>query len=140
LYLTFPIGCRDADIAGGGIYWPARFSPEKRYRWTDLARNWVIPKPSFTGLMPGVFPLLLLGDKKLPVLVVAVIFVVIGAIVVAALREATDTEKRKKGGDGGDVFGGFDGVDSGGDCGDSGGDCGGGDGGGGCGGGCGGGD
>jgi hypothetical protein len=121
-------------------WWPARFSPEKRYRWTDLARNWVIPKPSFTGLMPGVFPLLLLGDKKLPVLVVAVIFVVIGAIVVAALREATDTEKRKKGGDGGDVFGGFDGVDSGGDCGDSGGDCGGGDGGGGCGGGCGGGD
>ncbi len=106
MYLTFPIGCRDADIAGGGIYWPARFSPEKRYRWTDLARNWVIPKPMFGRLMPGVFPLMLLGDKKLPVQVVVVIFVVIGAVVVAALREAADTEKRKKREEGGGCVGG----------------------------------
>ncbi len=120
-------------------FWPVRFSPEKRYRWTDLGRNWVIPKPTFAGLMPGVFPLMLLNGKALPVVIVAVIFVVIAAVVASALREDEDPEKRKKREEGGGCSGFFGcGSDSG-SCGDSGGDCGGGDGGGGCGGGCGGG-
>jgi hypothetical protein len=81
LYPTFPVGWRDADIAGGCVYWPARFSPEKRCRWTDLARNWVILKPTFAGLMPGVFPLMLLNTKTLPV-------------VTSALREESGKKKR----------------------------------------------
>jgi hypothetical protein len=99
LYLTFPIGCRDADIAGGGIYWPARFSPEKRYRWTDLARNWVIPKPMFGRLMPGVFPPMLLNTKTPPV-VVEGILVLIAAVVTSALLEESGKKKRDcEGGD-----------------------------------------
>jgi len=117
--------------------WPARFSPENRYRWTNLTRNWVIPKPSFSGLLPGVFPLLLLGSPG-PVVLLIAIYVGLVLVIVNSVRRA----KRHQGGEGGGGGGGdvssFFGDSGGGDCGggdSSGGDCGGGDGGGGCGGG-----
>jgi hypothetical protein len=122
--------------------WPARFSPEKRYRWTDLARNWIVPKPSFGGVLPSVFPLLLLSGSSGSLVVFLLVF---GSLALIAKLALAGDGKKKRGGDssgsGCATFGG------GSDCGDSsgGGDCGGGDGGGGCGGGgcgggCGGGD
>jgi hypothetical protein len=124
--------------------WPASFSPEKRYQWTDLARNWIIPKPSFGAVLPGVFPLLLMSGSS----GFLVVMLILGVIVALTIKMATeDEEKKKRRGDGGDLSGsGCGGFGGGSDCGDSsGGDCGGGDGGGGCGGGgcgggCGGGD
>lgn len=114
--------------------WPARFSPEKPLRWTDLTRNWVIPKPSFAGVLPSVAPALLLLNARAfgAVMLLLSLGVIVGLIV-----SALDTgPKRKKGADGG---GGCSTIDCGGGdsgCGDAGGgDCGGGDGGGGCGGG-----
>jgi len=126
------------DSPPAGI-WPARFSAEKQLRWADMARNWVIPKPSFAGILPGVFPALLLGSGVFPLLLIGVVALVIWVIQKMIEADQPDPKRRAEGGDSGGSGSFFDG---GSDCGDSGGgDCGGGDGGGGCGGGgCGGGD
>jgi hypothetical protein len=136
------------DAAPPADLWPVRFSPEKRYRWTDLARNWIIPKPSFGAVLPSVFPLLIAKPGEGFGLFVVLLGVL--ALIIGVSMDDEEKRKRRRDGDGssgsgcGAFGGGSDcGDSSGGDCGGEdggGGDGGGGCGGGGCGGGCGGGD
>jgi len=100
--------------------WPARFGAETR------------DKPSFSVILPSVFPLLLIGAGAIPPLLIAAF---IGFIALIVKLACTGSSKKKRRGEGGD-FAGFSCSSGDSDCGDSGGgDCGGGDGGGGCGGG-----
>jgi hypothetical protein len=114
--------------------WPSRLNAGGRYRWTDLGRYWLIRKPAFGSVLPGVAPVVMAGLGVIPL-----VAMVAGLLLFVFLRILTCPGTRgRRDGSGSDVF--VADSDGGGDCGhgDSGGDCGGGDSG--CGGGCGGGE
>ena len=120
--------------------WPSsavRFDPQQRFRWLDVSRCWIIPKPKWQLVLPSVMPFLLISGAASIVLVMGLaVLGILGVVLYNGARATGDGRKKSGESGGGDIS--VDGSSSS-DCGDSGGggDCGGGSGcgGGGCGGG-----